>query len=218
MKPQKEPRGFLQGTWSFGGLLPSVAIFWRPSGYPETYGFLSPCDGRGRDQQETSRRATGGSCKAHRASLIPRWGLGASWERLGEPFGGFLGSLEALWGRPRALLGRLGRLGPSLGARGALWNHLGGLRLPFRGSLGSLLGPSGVPLGPSWGPLGPSWYPLGPSWGPLGGLWGRLGAVLGASSAAWDAAQTPKASLAKLYVFLKEWDDVGLVGVLSGDS
>ena len=181
MKPQKEPRGFLQGTWSFGGLLPTAAARSfgarldtpKPMGFcksrhpgarlAKTRGFLSPCDGRGRDQQETSRRATGGSCKAHRASLIPRWGLGASWERLGEPFGGFLGSLEALWGRPRALLGRLGRLGPSWGARGALWNHLGGLRLPFRGSLGSLLGPSGVPLGPSWGPLGPSWCPLGPS-------------------------------------------------------
>ena len=58
--------------------------------------------------------------------------------------------LGAAWGRPGAVLGRLGAvLGPS-------WGRLGAI------------------LRPSWGLLGPSWDLLGRSWGPLGAILGIL--------------------------------------------
>ena len=79
------------------------------------------------------------------------WGLfGASWAPAGG-LGGFMRAedsksrfvfplLGPSWGRPEALLGRLG---PLLGRLGALLGRLGGL------------------LGASWGPLGPSWDDVG---------------------------------------------------------
>ena len=134
------------------------------------------------------------------------------------PFGALLGRLRALRGHPGARLGCLGGLGLSWGPRGALLGSLGGLLWPSRGFPGSVLGPSGVRLGPSWGSLGPSWGPLGPSGGSLGCLWGSVGAVLEAHPAVLDALPTQNASLAKMYVFPKEWGDFCLVGVLSKAS
>ena len=73
---------------------------------------------------------------------------------LGTPFEALVGLLKTRWGRPRALLRRPGRLGPSLGLLGARCGQLGGFLWPSWGCLGSLLGLFELPLGLSRGSLG----------------------------------------------------------------
>ena len=161
--------------------------------------------------------------------------LGASWGPLGASWGllGAEGSnrrfvfplLGISWGRPEALLGRLGRLFGRMGATlGPSWGPAGGLlgnpgpmleaswavlecRKPenarTRKTLKNILKTSDVGLlGPSWrssrSALGASWGPLGPSWGHLGrlgALLGRLGGLWASSAAAEEGPRGPGSSL-----------------------
>ena len=76
-------------------------------------------------------------------------------------------------------------------------------------------------MGPSWNVLDstvavlePFWAVLERSSGPLRPSW----AVLGASWAVLDALKTNEVSMLKVYVFLKEWDNLCLLGVPLGAS
>ena len=110
-----------------------------------------------------------------------------------------LGSFGALWGRPRPLLGYLGRL-----------DRLGSLVAASGGSPRALLGPSWASLGSSWGRLGPSWSSLGPLLGRLGAVLGRSWAVLGPS---WAVLGPSWAVLGPSWAVLElSWTPVGPSG------
>ena len=119
------------------------AIFWRPSGYPETYGFLLIATPRGaisknpwvfESVRREGARSAGNLPKSHGGVL-----QGAS--SLADPALGVGSLLGASWGAFWGLFGLSGSaLGPSSGPPGPSWEAR------------AVLGRSGRPLEPSWGP------------------------------------------------------------------